>query len=979
MKTIIKAVCMLVALWAFASCQDDGLFSNVQEGLPCSVTLSVSVPAQQDVHNSRATDKQETTVENLALFFYKKYQPDELPVVVEITEMGEPTIQTSTNYIYNVTLQSDEVTSGHWYLYAVANYGKNFVHATLDELKNKTKAEMDEFCTSSNADELDFVETGILMSGKYEQEAPDGALMLNPGNNTLKGDPCLVLRRLISKSIFKFINGDGVTFVPESYELHNYSTSSTVMERIGWADKDGNLSDGEKGKRTTHPGNLTYKGNANSLKTKEDISITGKTFANKIEAEADKDGTFFFYTQENVQPNNAEVTDYNDREKRDNRTATEEGTFINAPKDATYVVVKGRYSGPGGKDEEGNDIGDVTGNVEYTIHLGDFSKETGANGNFTVRRNVKYTYNVTVKGVNNIIVEATTDVENQSGAEGDIMKLNSATNVCVDAHYEQVLLPLNVSLPLDGFSLQIITPYTSKTIQKVEDFADTDDIEWIMFGAPATATTFKTYAEAYSAGLINIKDLLKELQNGKTDHCLVSDGKVYVAAYVNEYYYEGKTNELARFVNADNRVMRWSTDVRSSSDKHSTFTTTPIFSIEQRSIKSMMNLGMANPFGLETVEEEGAQKYLTKDYKDPQESSGATSSSFGWENYSRVFATYSSSNWTWNQLWSTYIDESKNGFVDGVRQNAMKTDYDYALYCALSRNRDNDHDGTIDQDEIRWYLPSQHQCLTIWYGNNSLPAESQIDVSGRENKTYLTSTSQPVASGKYTANDNRIWYAAQGAVFGPWRKHSGFAEQYWSNPLAIRAVRSLKTYNAEVSKVSTWDSTNRIATIRGLSDECVRSYVMTGEYASHFTAELADRLPLSFQVAKAYLEQSSTDPITAAQAVVENIGANYFEADDESDKGQWRVPNEKELGLMLEYLGKDVLKEKTIARTRFNDGSIKYYWRNPDGNITTNNKVTGTTNIFVLLVRDVPATSSGGDSGTTTTKSSSSYFLGKWF
>ena len=204
------------------------------------------------------------------------------------------------------------------------------------------------------------------------RENKDGKLTLTEGGNNLDGE--LVLRRLISKSIFVFKNGSGVTFIPESYELHNYSISSTLMERTGWVDKNGKeLEEKSSTTRGTHPGNLTYKAASSTsplLLKQSYIPITQKDGENY---------TFFFYTQENVQ-GSSDITSYNLREERNNGSRD----FKNAPENATYVVVKGRYSGPG---ENTDEI--VTGNVEYTIHLGDFSQSTGSNGNFTIRRNTK--------------------------------------------------------------------------------------------------------------------------------------------------------------------------------------------------------------------------------------------------------------------------------------------------------------------------------------------------------------------------------------------------------------------------------------------------------------------------------------------------------------------------------------------------------------------------------------------------------------
>ena len=124
------------------------------------------------------------------------------------------------------------------------------------------------------------------------------------------------------------------------------------------------------------------------------------------------------------------------------------------------MVINGTYTGTADiVDEEGNITGEdhtVTGNAEYTIHLGDFSS-TGSYGNFSVERNVSYTYNVTVTGVNNIVVEALTNKENQSGAEGDIYDYDGVNySYQLDAHYEQVYLAYNLSSIADNLDQEKI-------------------------------------------------------------------------------------------------------------------------------------------------------------------------------------------------------------------------------------------------------------------------------------------------------------------------------------------------------------------------------------------------------------------------------------------------------------------------------------------------------------------------------------------
>lgn len=934
---------VLMAVLTLTACSDTELVTKVQEGLPCTVQLTLAVPEQENVSMTRATAAQETTVEKVALFFYKKSQPDEVPVVVEITEMGTPTKETDTHYLYAVTVTADGLYSGEWYLYAVANYDKLFVSAELTELKNLTKAQMDQYLTGGSG-ELDIVETAILMSGKYSDGTGE-ILTLKPGENILENST-LKLRRLIAKNIFTFVNGEGVTFTPVSYSIYNNSTSSTLMERSGWT-----------GVNEADPGTVGgYSAANNSLKTKENIPIT--------------DNTFTFYTQENVQPSNREIQGfYNKREERN-----DDRSFKNAPANATYVVVKGTYKGPG-KDVTTDGTAQVTGNVEYTIHLGDFSEENEPdeeggdykgdyNGNFTVRRNVKYTYKVTVNGVNNIIVEATTDNEIQPGAEGDIIQENSEVNVTLDAHYEQVLLGLDISAGLDNFALMVNTPYTTKTYRTISEIPDQAseydesgnyvfdgaDLSWVQFAKPKTTTTFQSYQDVCQK-MCGIKQLLEELSDSDETHALKGDdGMYYVAAYVNEYYYKGE--DLSKFVNAANREMILASSVSTSADGHSTYTVTPIFSLSQRSIKSPFNLSSGNPMGIETIEEgpmyklnsagEGDGGTTSENDRDNVKKTGESLGN-GWENMAVTDNTYFC---IVGKKWADFIDESNHGYIKGqlgqkgTGEDILKSGYQNPLYQMLTRNRDLDGDGVIDVEELRWYVPARNQCMDLWMAYDALPTEARLDT---KNRLYLTST----------AGVNRTWWADEGVSFGYWKSTDKLNSEEDKGKNAVRVVRGLRNYDAETGPIAGYDANNHIISMTGLSSLCLRSGKITGEYSAHLTGATEDKLPKAFEFSTA------SKTTTANEAATGTLGSDG-----------WRVPNERELGMIL-MKNPDLFSGYScfFARTQYTE-SRYYYYNATKKFITTSTEVTSATSGGVFLVRDVDESTSdsGSDSETSTTK-----------
>lgn len=987
-KSLISKLFLAGVICSVAACSDDETTSGVEEGLPASLTFTMTLPPADEIMNTRASATAESSVENIQLFFYK--DETSKPVVVPITVGAEkskgnynytteiPTGTDDSYREYKVTIgENAGLTSGIWKVYGVANYNKNYVNVGGTDLSQLSKSEMDKFLTSGSH-ELDFVETGVLLSGKYidYRKGDVGELKLDVGENTINGEPLIVLKRTVAKNVFKFktegLDGNVITFTPTSYKVVNHSASATLMERT-WKAYPTNTGFGD-------PGDLVYSGN--------DLAESNET---QIASSSDGSYSFTFYCQENVQKaiNAPSGTwTYNNREDHE---SADDPSFKYAPEDATYVVVKGTY-----KDKT------YEGTVAYTIHLGDFSEKNNYDySNFSVRRNVKYTYNVTIKGVGKIETEVYADNEGypeaQPGAEGNLVTPVTSTTLSVDAHYEQVLLPLG---PTGSFKseetkgaldhnwyLTLLTPYTDGAIKldlNKKDCTETDwnkaDISWIEFGKPASSTTFQAYsyytATSGEKSLCDVKTLMEELNQINTGdatnypHLLVGTDSVYVAAYVNEYYYADKATSnanLAKFINADDRVMTLAGEVKFSGDKQSSISKGTLFSISQRSIKTPFSLtALANPFGIETIEEtpramlsssaygeyerEGSYWYKGSYYTYPNKPMGNTDFSDGWSNtVSTKIAAGGES--IIGQKWSDLVNSAKNGYIGGylAKGSVMQSAYNYSLYQFLSRNRDLDKDDVIDEEEIRWYVPSELQCLQLWYGMNALPSETQLDLSV---KTYLTST-----GGKA-----RTWWANEGVSFGYWK------ETDLSGLNSVRVIRNLGTatnaYKSKSTDIYSYNSDTRTVTISGLADVSMRSTSHSGNYDIHKIQETPDKLPKSFQIANA-LYNSGTSYTNTNITTLTTLGNDYSESTDGSDAGQWRIPNEKEYGIIFQLISNGLYTNISLSqgsigcRTTLgtSDGKNDYYAM-LSTHITTSDQTSTSTN-RLLLVRDVSTTSSG--------------------
>lgn len=897
---LIKCAAWIAALASVFACAKE-VGPGYEEGLPVtSIKMSISAPGQDKIDiSTKATEAVESAIEQIAIFFYKANDANAMPIVSEITPAFASNV--GSNYKYNIVIPAtdlEEMRSGKWYMYAVANYGKGFFPVDINALKGLTRSEFLDYCITKQNNALDIIETSVLMSGKYcpvnadkktykTYDQCDGSLDIKPGENILDG--IIRLRRSVAKITFKFVNGSHtiagttntahVTFKPESYGLYEYSRSCTLMERDNWKD------------------DFPYKGDTKVSETNRfhngsDFPVIGSQFE--------------FYMPENAQTGNVKGDPtggwtYFNREERNsdgvnNPTHEQYNTFKYAPKHGTFVAVKGTISIP-----EENYSGDVT----YYIHLGNFNtKVDGSNNNFTVRRNYHYTYTITVNGVDKIIAEAKAEdgSEIQPGAEGNITHTTDAyLDVRLDSHYETVLLKVKADVDAGTYAIRVNSPYSKNVMVKsTDDLADFEakkkdlDYGWIRFGKPATNKGYRSYP-----GVSNTTDvfgLIADLKSANTTKTYWSkdtyngEAYYYTIAYVNEYYYEDKMNnaadktaELKKFINADDRTMSviLGPNVFESKDGHSTYTdlTHGFFNISQRSIKTFYDLSVANPFGIEQIEEtektsnykKERSSYLSSDY-DKEKSDHDN----GYANIPDRFINGSSS-------WNSYIS---NGFYQSV---ALSNNY--AVYQCLSRNRDENGNGKIDANEMKWYLPAVNQCTYYWFGMNSLPEDARIELPKRDVNNYWTSTF-----------NFATWWAAEGSAYGDKYVAPGTTGN------KVRCVRSLKDYNMATSEISQFDVSTMVVTMVGMDSKSVREAgTVNDEFADHFRGSEHDVLPSSFKIAKKNLQSGNSDRIfTSDELKTGTFCRDYYsEEAGDSDKGKWRIPNEKELTLMLKWLRKE--------------------------------------------------------------------------
>lgn len=823
--------------------------------------FTMVTPSSNSILSTKAmsdSEIRETRIEDLAFFFFREDNTSRKADYVfstdgdfSLSEAKEVSVGGQTTYRYDISFECSGISTGtRWYVYAIANWNKSFFNVSLDQLRDMTRSQMDEFCILKTSDTIIPTDTALLLTGRAGESGGradnGGVISLSADSEGMSDIGTIHLRRFVSKITLR-IQGNAdraVSFTPKTMTVYNYSRSATLFERSGWATASGTM-DYDHG---TFPGDLAY------------LGVPGDAaFSNPSNGGIGYDmskGEFTFYMCENVQSPKNSFSDYNLRDKR----SDDHMSFVNAPDRGTYVVVTGDYVGPAvvlNADTQSvssdlvNTGEHVSGTVSYTIHLGNFSTRdplvAGSADNFTIRRNSKYIYNVTVNGVNNIIVEAEYGNELQSGAEGELLTTKSGTtNLTVDAHYEQVLIRIPDEAGFDSYSFALNTPYSGGK-QMVSEYIPDLDVAWVKFAKPVSDTGIKTFQDAVASGLTDIYGLLEDLKAQSGQYYLTVDGSRYVAAYVDEYFYEDET-DLIRFINAPDRELTLATSVSTSPDGMSSFTQTPIFSIRQRSIKTPYDIAALPagfiPFGVELYEETAAAAFGD---------SMNSSLNYGWSNSVSRLSTDGTSDW------SSYVNETANVHVGNSLPVAPMV-IDKGHYQCLSRNRDLNGDGKIDAEEVRWYLPAKEQANILWYGASLLTAAEMFD----NNKTYWSST-----------YSNRTWWALEGTAFNA---NDNF-------PSLVRCVRtlipddssaSIKSYTAETTQVfnhtgsSVEDGISIQVAGLNTNDQLIVRDVNTsyqiGEYDSHYTNDgVNDKLPSRFRIAKDWLTTPVLDVHVSGQ------------------------------------------------------------------------------------------------------------------
>ncbi len=1040
MKKILHTIytgvgAMVVTALMLVGCIDDELVktNNVVEGVPITVNLTLSGAPVADVTvETKASGSDLSDVGDLVVFIFRNDGTFEsvatnyngstsLNIVSSKVENG--------NRLYNVSFNT---TSGTKKMLALANiadggYWEGIINQLTDGYNSKISFDdlkkmvvnldsdlIAESRTSDGTPPFHMAgESQMLISGWNE-----GIVFNTNGNVTNNGTygiegstVILQLRRAMAHINFEIAakpeNAKG-TFTPTSYRVYNIPTKSYAINDLQGVQE---------------------------LKLTSNIEVDGKkveyihTASEVIGVAQGGKYSFNFYMPENVQPSGSRATSYADREKwYDEGTSTSGASAASkdwncAPQYSTFVVISGTYEG--GSDEDG--ITNVIANVEYTVHLGDFSVKNGSNFNdFTVKRNVSYTYKMSVLGVDNIIVEATTSDENQSGAEGSVYdQTNTEYSYNLDAHYEQVFLEYNLSNIVKELKKQNLTddkldeaianqlvlviqseamdhnangvvnkrgslkPYEIYVKATNPDQAKADilngdmdgrdtptkgfDYKWIEFW-PQTGTTIAAYPGMSSWAMDDLTAEYGESQmanqqfyagaDGQTENgygdpkklkdvydIIVAMGKAvksiynnemvtidrmnedgiiitnasttsepeYVArftAFVNEYYYlrhpltGAKATSWSVMTNKIPREMIIAMSTQTSPDGNSSYSKIHSY-ISQLSMQTFYNdrVKSLNAFGIETYNETP----LSYEFGTPESTSGLSDTD-GRENQKILIGASST------PLWNSYIKTSGNGWTSSVGTDHTKHkltgayDIEKAYSACMSRNRDLNGNGQIDENEIRWFLPSVNEYIRIGIGVSAISSAAKLYIGDKSAMTSSGYATSYISDGAlyFTSSpaDKRVFWAVEKGAYSV----DGVDYVGYTAGKPIRCIRVLPatTGTSDISSINgvksdatyiKHDATANRPTILEFKDRLVSSLYrqrVVNFLAIHNEDDVANYFYDGIYVAEDYLKNGNNYAYFDFGDLlnITSRGQNPCQNYTEHGISGWRLPNLVELSAM---------------------------------------------------------------------------------
>lgn len=909
MKKVMKLAYLLMGVaLLLSSCSEDIFPGGSESNEDVTISLAYSDVSPRDiVVNSRATDAEERHLDNLYIYIFdgngnlKGYKGIE----------GEANLIQNTSSTNKAQITGIKTRSGESYIYAVANISTGLYPVETSSgtvAANKLPINLNE--ETARAGGYDFtldqlkaltfkrnnttidITSAFLMSGAVQ----DGNLVnITTAGTIASGDNAIRLSRIVSKVKFtiKAAKTTGVTrsFKLETYDIMNIAVDGSLVGKID--------------------------GNSRNKTTNVNDNIGNTVRPNDVE----NDAQFFeVYLPENLQDAVNNVTTQAERED-DSQSIPKE--FTNAPAKGTYVMLKGKY-------EETTSSSTKSADVTYYVHLGDCSKYVN---NYDVERNCSYTYNITVEGVNKIIVEALKkDGADQPGAEGVVLEYGAkGKNMTLDSHYEYMVMRfyqndiIGLKKAGKGYYYQVYALGDHTDVINVgattTGSKNNVDTSWIQFAIKCSRdntsskySTDKTNrgtacsypGTLYKNDLYTVEEFLKYLYDKaeSTSIWTGSDSKgkyVDATCFISENYYKDLT--WNQYVNdVDKRAFYVANQVETSNDGRSVYAITQ-YGLTQYNIQTFYDrskAGSITAYGCETINDEEGKDFSVNGKK------GSKYNSAG--------------NDTWNGRTNMVADINK-------RTDTWETlkDNSSLIKACMSRNRDLNGDGKISDDEIRWYAPTISQYIGIWIGEEIMSGESKLF-----NKSTSTLKGESDRMLYYSStNGQNTYFSEEGLA----TNHYNYNNTAYP-PKLVRCLRNLKSndvgYNRTPDKYYTYESS--VVTLNNVDEKALNTSGEQGELNAHTERSALNKPAKKFKISnekyygEGYTDWSGNWQWTGVTPTQEHVVDGTFKCYNNYEEGdkKWRVPNQRELSVMF-LVDKDKITN-TYCRTIFSNTNFRKSW-----------------------------------------------------
>lgn len=612
-------------------------------------------------------------------------------------------------------------------------------------------------------------------------------------------------------------------------------------------------------------------------------------------------------------------------------------------------------------------------------------------GSFDTERNHSYNYVVTINSVNNIRVEVETSdgvqeyKENQPGAWGDVTIAKEEIAVC-DAHYSSKTLsfhasnflnPITFDTTADNLTWSVSTPFSDVTYEEGVTPLSIIDYEWVKFRLnkkDEAGNYFENKRRKYStrkfAHSTIWRDRSQNMEDDNTyglpgyhnDGCMDivalvaymkqqaelfsrykkgidaenmsdfdndDDPKISVTVFVDEYYYEENPLSKAkspvlwkRFVNMDDRYLHILCDSRTSFD-HESRATGSVVTIQQKAIQSIYNIyegdDLVRAWGLEH-EDEHPDIWLWS----PTASNGNTEPENGYLNTMRLWnlANANNTDFITGVKWSQYMD------IEVENDTPQLNDANRSLrYSCMTRNRDNNGNGVIDKDEIRWYTAAINQLVNLYMGENCISMSSRLynrepDIQRNPGASSEQWMQHVCSSTRHSAtNSPTIVWAEEGISTG------GYSQNQWgaSNKMTVRCVRNMGMDDADsmtetvTSLVETSERTGSdgkkyiVYDMSNIMPASKRDY-SSEELPFHFET---DPTGLLYEKFEAYHSQTTTgSSFNTFKKYNEELNRRIRSNETLFCPEGYRTPNQREMAVMHYFGGVN----ETLCRTAWSRG-----------------------------------------------------------